>query len=71
MDGWLGVVIMIGLGIGFPTNGGCGVFELNNNVTVNSPVTDNDLPPAPYCLAVFDTGAVTQTVAFTVKIEHY
>ena len=63
--------ITVGIGVGFPTNGGCGIFELNNNVAVNSPVTDNDLPPAPYCVVVFDAGAVTQTVAFTITVDHY
>jgi hypothetical protein len=63
--------ITVGVGIGYPNSGGCSIFELNNTVAVSSPVTDSDLPASSYCVAVYDAGAVTQTVTFTLKVEHY
>lgn len=61
--------INIGVGLGTPSGNSCGVFESSTAMFVGSSFSDV-LPAGGYCLAVFDVGSVSQTVTYSVRVDH-
>jgi hypothetical protein len=63
--------LRVGLGLGVPQGTGCAIRES----LVTGPALTAQLrglvPPGIHCVAIYDTGTLTEPVSFAIRITHY
>lgn len=62
--------IAVGIGLGAPEQGACSLLETNSSVRVGD-IVGEQIANGDWCVAIYDVGAVTETVVFVLKVEHF
>lgn len=63
-------VAVVGLGFGYPGLVGCSVIESNSYATLNLQALGDAISPGSYCGTIYDVGALTTAVQYTVEVSH-
>lgn len=61
----------VGVALGVWNGTGCALSITNDNAGIGAGVLGNANGPATACVRIYDVGKLTETVNFSVRIEHF
>ena len=63
-------VSVVGIAFGTPSVAGCVAVEANSNAILNVQALGDAISPGAYCGVIYDVGALTTAVQYTVEVSH-
>jgi hypothetical protein len=61
----------VGLGVGIPAGTGCAVADSVVTTPALTSQFQTSVASGIHCVAIFDTGALTETVSFAIRFSHF